>query len=213
MKKTFFLSTFLLILVILLGHQSDLNSQSVDQPSLDNFEHKAFADAARRRYDVKIPASITPASPADAEDIRNIVATEILIQQLIGEARVNNPELIAEVEGEVMERQPKIYVLTPLTKKGSFQKQAILVTDTRRCSEKLNTPEHTAKVSALFSDFCVDELLEFPGGFDRNEIIQISVHEVSERNSIEQAGQQWDLWMGVMLRKAIKHDFLMAGTK
>jgi hypothetical protein len=170
---------------------------------------RLLKEAANKRFKVNRPEGMLTNDPDVAEDLTRQVAVEMLLETLIREKIDKNPDYVAETEARLMKREPRLMTLSQKDAQGEMRQVKVLVADTRSCQDRMKTAEPLeVRVADLESDYCMHPTLEYPGGFDPDRPLQLTIGPVADRAQFADMDRQWDRLLKVEMRQAITAEFV-----
>jgi hypothetical protein len=167
-----------------------------------------FSEASAKRFNITDAKILKAVDKAAVSEVKSSLSREVMITKLLAEVLDQKPELVKEAEERVLSSSPKILTLAQKIE-GETNRQTFIVSDTRKCAKTYEVAAtHTVRLNELFSNYCVDPAFDYPGGFDENEPIEISILAIDSRNGIEGLDNDYDKLVKVKLRGIVKDDFV-----
>ncbi len=189
--------------------QDKVKDPAKDNPGSEEETQRLLKEAANRRFKVNRPEGMLNQDPDVAEDLTRQVAVEMLLETLIREKIEKNPDYVTETESRLLTRKPRIMTLTQKDSEGELRTIKVLVADTRACEDRMNRGNPAlVKVEDLESDYCMHRTLEYPGGFDANRPLQLSIGPVTDKGQFAEMDRQWDRLLKIAMREAITAEFV-----
>lgn len=181
------------------------SSQVMSEQHSENL--KLFSEAANKRFHIKKADVLDQVDATSKQQISDTINRETMIAKLISEALDSKPEFVERAKENVLAKKPKILTLSQKIDNEMYQRHFI-VSNTLAC-EKIYQAEapQSLKLNDLFSEYCVDKIFDYPGGFWEDHEVEIKISEITERTQFEGLDNEFDKLYKLELRSLIISDF------
>ncbi len=216
--KTLVITSVSLIVVVIIffsvrirkNDQSSLAEDPQSQVKPAGFSaDEILKEAGTKRFEVNVPAAIKQTGQDNINDAKEKIAKNIMIETLIGEALDHTPEIIEEAKQIALEKKPVIVRLTQKKEGKETFSQSFVIHNTKSCPDLITNRSFSNKsFKQLSTEFCMDTLLDYPGGFDQSGLFDVEVYDINKLSEFEGVDNQWSSVVRLSLRNLVKKRYV-----
>lgn len=186
---------------------SDVSSVAGRAPAPGSAEELAILlEVAKKRFKDVAPtgalARMLPEDEEQAQALMDTLSVEMLKERLVVEKIQQDPFFKDGIEQRMRRREPKLMRLSQTLADGYEADQWVVVFDTTGCSLQ-DGSTHVVFARELEARFCMDPLLEYPGGFEASEPISLTVYPFDHLATRPEAEEQWTKGLLLEARSAV----------